>query len=206
MIIRILAMIAVAVASLQAGATKAKASEVLYCQFFQAKQPKSLLKWNMRAGTIETITGANRQHKLYKDVDVFRGLAPYDEDNGPAGPITNLNKNQLKRGFSLVVFGDVPAIHIRKIATSTWSDQCLMYPYEAYWGLIPGQLEAMNWLDGATMGDFGPRGVCYTKDAAGLPVDRCGSGDHGGSGDHNKGGHSCNRGGKGGEGSSSRGK
>jgi hypothetical protein len=124
--------------------TQPEAGKV-FCQFQKAGEPVSFLTWDKAARTLETITGENSLKTTYKDVEVYQGLPPF--------------KN---KGFTLVVFGDVPALHLKYTGKATTFDKpCIYNSYESYMGNIPGKLDANPWQQISNR-EYGTKGVCWT--------------------------------------------
>jgi hypothetical protein len=117
------------------------------------KKPKSLASIQLALG----LTADQFCYK-YNDVQIYTGLPPFND-----------------QGFSLVVFGDVPALHLEQTYT-TYRDQS--YPYIAYWGLVPGKLD-LNIVDRIFEDpQYGPRGFCYSKSLPTISIEREGGGGH----------------------------
>ncbi len=175
------------------------AAETVLCKFVDFDHPTRYLKWDNTKNVIWSTDSSEKEREkcfktkpskrskscmIYEDVSVFTNLPPY-----------------YKKGFSLVVFGDIPAIHLRLTNRATVGiNKCKIYPYEAYWGLIPGKFDA-NWLEKIFEGKNGPKGVCWTKANPATEESFCGEG--GGGNQQKDSGRRCNHdrgnGGKGGE-------
>ncbi len=138
-------------------------AEIVYCRFEQQWKPMTLAKWDTKRGTLITQHGYPARGRKYSDVRVVSDLLPYGD-----------------RGITLVVFGDVPALHLRLVNNATLpSDPTISYPYEAYWGNIPGRLSVPmgplvlldTLFNKRRTKEFGSRGVCWTKALPGRSVE-----------------------------------
>ena len=123
-------------------------AEVIYCRFNDSFKPSSFATWKTKSRTLKTTVGRNKVETMYTDVRLMTGLKPYK-----------------KTGFSLIVFGDVPALHLKETNRATLPGQHdIVYVWEAYWGEVPGRLHS-NWFETHILKElWGPRGVCWSKE------------------------------------------
>lgn len=111
----------------------------MHCRFDPNGQPSSYLRYNPHTHVLRTLTGWPQKWTVFKHVKPLKGLPPYGN-----------------QGITLVVFGDVPALHVLVSPNNKlWFDQReASYPAQAIWGKIPG---------GPADRLFGPTlGACWT--------------------------------------------
>ncbi len=142
--------------------------EYLYCRFENDFEATSIAKMNMLKGTLITKAGYPKEVRRYeKAYASFASGGPYGSELG---------------SFMIMVFDDVPALYVKQTFRATLaSEASKVFPYEAYWGSIPGKVEpgffdrmtnqfSLDQFLSPLEKQYGPRGVCWTTSIQPLEV------------------------------------
>lgn len=165
------------------GMGNAATAEIIKCHFDGPGQLINYLEWDNTRNIIRTKVGNPQKKFTYQNVKVRSDLKPYG-----------------KKGITLLAFdGDVTAIHLRQTNRARHGGK--IYLYEAYWGKVPGRIDAgilelmLDWR--ARASKFGTRGVCSTNRFPPRDDVQRGGGEGQGRGSEGRGG--CNGEGRGGK-------